>query len=143
MRRLAALLALAILLAPAGAAATGESGRAARRDAADYHALFDIREIVAPAVRRADGSGRCRARGVARILFRGSRDLETGRPTEIVLRCRAGAQADGEPALYDHAAADSPRRIIVWLYRFEDRLIAVDWTALDSPPRDRRRDTLR
>ena len=143
MRRLAALLALAVLLASAGAAATGESGRAARRDAADYHALFDIREIAAPAVLRADGSGRCRARGVPRILFRGPRDLETGRPTEIVLRCRAGAQADGEPALYDHAAADAPRRIIVWLYRFEDRLIAVDWTALDSPPRARRRDTLR
>ena len=143
MRRLAVLPALAVLLAPAGAAATGESERAARRDAADYHALFDIREIFAPAVLRADGSGRCRARGVPRILFRGPRDLETGRPTEIVLRCRAGAPADGEPALYDHAAADAPGRLIVWLYRFEDRLIAVDWTALDSGPRGRRRDALR
>lgn len=143
MRRSAVLFALAVLLAPAGAAETGESGRAARRDAADYHALFDIREIVAPAVLRADGSGRCRARGVARILFRGPRDLETGRPTEIVLRCRAGAQADGEPGLYDHAAADAPRRLIVWLYRFEDRLIAVDWAALDSRSRGRRRDALR
>ncbi len=126
MIRLAALL---IALATP-AVATTEAERAARRDAADYHVLFEIREVVAPAVLREDGSGRCRARGVAHILFRGPRDLETGRTSEIVLRCRAGGGADDSPAIYDHADPAAPTRLIAWLYRFEDRLIAIDWVAL-------------
>ena len=126
MIRLAALLAV---LCPLCAAAATEAERTARRDAADYHALFEIREIAPPAVLRGDGTGRCRARGVAHILFRGPRDLETGRPMEIVLRCRAGGGADDGPAVYDHADANAPLRLIVWLYRFEDRFITVDWVA--------------
>ena len=74
---------------------------------------------------RADGAGRCRVRGVAHILFRGPRDFETGRPAEIVLLCRDG----GGPGLYDHADAAAPKRLIVWLNRFEDLLIGVDWVA--------------
>ena len=124
IRRFAVLFALAVFLAPA-AGATGDAARTARRDAADYHALFEVREIVAPKVLRADGAGRCRARGVAHILFRGPRDFETGRPAEIVLLCRDG----GGPGLYDHADAAAPKRLIVWLNRFEDLLIGVDWVA--------------
>lgn len=129
MTRLAAAAAwLALAVAPSAAAMT-DAERTARRDAADYHVLFDIRAIVPPAAPRADGAGRCRAQGVAHILFRGPRDFETGRPAEIVLRCRPGAGADEAPAVYDHTDPAAPMRIIVWLYRFEDRLIAVDWIA--------------
>lgn len=130
-RRAAAALALAALLAPPGAAAMDEAARAARRDAADYHALFEVRELAPPAAPRADGSGRCRARGVAHILFRGPRDLETGRPLEVFLRCgavAAGAEA-AAPPLYDYADPAAPRRLIVWLHRFEDLFVAVDWVA--------------
>ena len=130
-RRTAALFAFAALLAPSGAAAMGEAERTARRDAADYHALFELREVAPPAAPRADGSGRCRARGVAHILFRGPRDLETGRPLEVFLRCGTGASGAEEavPPLYDYADPAAPRRLIVWLHRFEELFVAVDWVA--------------
>lgn len=129
-RRAAALIALAASLAPPGAAAMDEAVRAARRAAADYHALFEVREVAPPAAPRADGSGRCRALGVAHILFRGPRGLETGRPLEIFLRCGGGGGAEeAAPPLYDYADPAAPRRLIVWLHRFEDLFVAVDWVA--------------
>ena len=45
---------------------------------------------------------------------------------EIALRCCAGGGADDGPAVYDRANANAPLRLVVWLYRFEDRVIAVD-----------------
>ncbi len=114
----------AVFFAPPAAADAED-----RRAAADYHALFDIREITAPVVIRADGSGRCRVLGVAHILFRGDREFTTGQPMEIVLRCRAGGSGNSGAALYDHTDPAAPTRLIVWLNRFEDRLVVVDWVA--------------
>ena len=91
IRRFAILFALAVFFAPA-AGATGDAARTARRDAADYHALFEVREIVAPKVLRADGAGRCRARGVAHILFRGR---ATSRPDARPKSCFSAALAAG------------------------------------------------
>lgn len=128
MRRLAAAAAALALSLPLAAA--GDDAREARRAAADYHALFEIREIAPPARLRADGTGRCRARGVAHILFRGPRDLDTGRPAEIVLLCReGGGAAEPGPPILDLSDPFGPTRLIVWLNRFEERLIAIDWVA--------------
>ena len=132
MKRLVAAAAALAASLPFAAPAAGDDAREARRAAADYHALFEIREIEPPARRRADGTGRCRARGVAHILFRGPRSLDTGRPAEIVLLCReGGGDAGAGPPILDLADPLGPTRLIVWLNRFEDLLIAVDWVAPD------------
>ena len=125
MTRIAIMVALWLV---AGAApATTEAAREARREAADYHAFFEIREITPPAVTRDSGAGRCRTRGIVHIMFRGARDLETGRPVELILPCGAGG--DAAPTLYDHTDPGAPRRLIVWLYKFEERLMVGDWVA--------------
>lgn len=133
MKRIAAAAIALAVSAPFAAPAAGGDAREARRAAADYHAWFEIREIAPPALLRGDGTGRCRARGVAHILFRGPRDLETGRPAEIVLLCRNGGGGEGGAGapIFDLADPLAPRRIVVWLNRFEDRLIAIDWVAPD------------
>ena len=123
-----AVVAVIAAVLPALPAAADE--RAARREAADYHAMFEIRDLAPPAALREDGTGRCRGRGIVHILFRGPRDVPVGRAGEIVFRCRAGGGGEGGgPALYDHADPDAPVRLIVWFDRFEDRLVAVDWVA--------------